>query len=383
MARMTVVQMLPALNSGGVERGTLEIARALVEAGHRSVVISSGGRLVAQLEAEGSEHVLLPVHRKSLLSLLQVRGLRARLAAIAPDVVHARSRVPAWLAWAAIRRMPPGVRPAFVTTVHGLYSVNAYSAIMTRGDVVIAVSETARRYIVDSFPRCAHEKIRVIQRGVEPTEFPPDFSPSDAWLGEWRAQFPQLAGKRVITLPGRITRLKGHEAFIRLIAALKNAGEPVHGLVVGGAEHRKRAYLDELHAGIRAAGLDDCISLTGLRGDIREIFSQSDVVMSLSRQPESFGRTALEALALRVPVVAWAHGGVGEILGKMFPVGAVALGDFDALVARVRAVLAERPPVGALPPEFHRARMCADTLAVYRGLQAGHAGASAPRASTP
>lgn len=370
LKRMSIVQILPALNSGGVERGTLEIARALVEAGHRSVVISSGGRLVAQLEAEGSEHFTLAVHRKSLLSLLQVRGLRARLAEIAPDVVHARSRVPAWLAWAAIRRMPSALRPRFVTTVHGLYSVNAYSAIMTRGEAVIAVSETARRYIVDNYPRCPPERIRVIHRGVDPVEFAPDLSPSERWLAEWRAQFPQLAGKRVITLPGRITRLKGHEAFIRLIAALTAAGVPVHGLVVGGAEHRKRDYLDELNADIKAAGLGEHITLTGLRSDIREIFSQSDLVVSLSRQPESFGRTALEALALGVPVVAWSHGGVGEILNRMFPAGAVQLGDFDALVVRVRAVLAQRPAVGPLPPEFMRDRMCAETLDVYRGLRA-------------
>lgn len=368
---MTIVQMLPALNSGGVERGTLEIARALVEAGHRSVVISNGGRLVAQLEAEGSEHICLPVHRKSLSSLLQVRKLSACIAGIAPDVVHARSRVPAWLAWLALRCLPQPQRPRFVTTVHGLYSVNAYSAIMTRGEVVIAVSDTARRYILDNYPRCSPERVRVIQRGVDPDEFPFGFISSDTWFDQWQTQFPQLTGKRVITLPGRITRLKGHETFIRLIAALnQNTDEPVHGLIVGGAEKRKRGYLDEMVEAIRAAGLEDHITLTGLRSDIREIFSQSDVVVSLSTQPESFGRTALEALAMGVPVVAWSHGGVGEILSRMFPSGAVELGDFDALVASVRAVLEDQPLVAELPPEFMRARMCADTLEVYRQLSA-------------
>ena len=305
---LTVVQLLPALDSGGVERGTLEIGRALVEQGHQSVVISHGGRLVAQLEAEGSEHITLPVHRKSLTSLLRVRDLRGRIAALAPDVVHARSRVPAWLAWLALRPMAPTLRPAFVTTVHGLYSVNAYSEIMTRGDVVIAVSETARRYVVDNYRRCTPERIRVIHRGVDPREFPAGFRPSEAWLADWRRQYPQLAGRRVITLPGRITRLKGHDAFIRLIAALVAAGEPVHGLIVGGAEQRKQAYLDELRSDIEAAGLGEHISLTGLRADIREVFSQSDVIVSLSRQPESFGRTALEALALRVLADRLDHG---------------------------------------------------------------------------
>ena len=129
--QLTILQILPALHSGGVERGTLEIARALVAAGHRSIVVSNGGRLVEQLVREGSEHITMPVHRKSLTSLFQVRPFRRLLQELKPDIVHARSRVPAWIAWLALRRMSPASRPRFVTTVHGLNSVSAYSAIMT------------------------------------------------------------------------------------------------------------------------------------------------------------------------------------------------------------------------------------------------------------
>ena len=116
MKKLTVVQTLPALNAGGVERGTLEIGRALVAAGHRSIVISNGGRLVAQLEAEGSEHITLPVHKKSLASLLQVSAFRKIIADIKPDILHARSRVPAWIAWLAWRKLPTNNRPHFVST---------------------------------------------------------------------------------------------------------------------------------------------------------------------------------------------------------------------------------------------------------------------------
>ena len=146
--KLTVLQTLPALHSGGVERGTLEIARALVAAGHRSIVVSDGGRLVEQLEREGSEHITMPVHRKSLASLFQIRPFRRLLEELKPDIVHARSRIPAWIAWLALRRMNPATRPRFVTTVHGMYSVSPYSAIMTKGEVVIAVSETVRDYVL-------------------------------------------------------------------------------------------------------------------------------------------------------------------------------------------------------------------------------------------
>lgn len=366
--RLTVVQILPALDSGGVERGTLEIGRALVAAGQRSVVVSRGGRLVPQLVEQGSEHVVLPVHRKSPLSLLQVRPLRALLASLGADILHARSRVPAWLGWFALRGMAAAQRPRFVTTVHGMYSVSRYSAIMTRGEAVIAVSDTTRQYVLDHYPGFDTARIRVIHRGVAAEDFPRGFAPSAGWLADWHAAFPQTRGRALVTLPGRITRLKGHEAFIRLIAALKAAGVPVHGLVVGGAEAGKAAYLASLQEQVGQAGLGADISFTGLRSDMREIFALSDVVLSLSSQPESFGRTALEALAIGTPVVGWRRGGVGEILARMYPQGAVPAEDFDALLAAVRAALAGPATIAPVPPEFQLGTMCAATLALYRSL---------------
>ncbi|MCB1133064.1 MAG: glycosyltransferase, partial [Verrucomicrobiae bacterium] len=133
---MKVVQILPELNAGGVERGTLELAAFLVREGHESVVVSNGGRLVDALEKAGSRHVAMPVHRKNPLTLLQVSSMRRFLAEEKPDIVHVRSRVPAWVAWLAWRGMDPATRPRLVSTVHGFYSVNRYSAVMTRGERV-------------------------------------------------------------------------------------------------------------------------------------------------------------------------------------------------------------------------------------------------------
>jgi len=169
--RRVVVQLLPALESGGVERSTLEIADALVRAGHRALVVSAGGRLVSRLEALGAEHVTLDIGRKSLLTLRHVPALRRLFERERVDIVHARSRLPAWLGWRAVQGMGTA-RPRFVTTMHGLNSPSAYSAIMARGERVICVSETVRDYLLRHYPKTDPATLRVIPRGIDPSAFP-------------------------------------------------------------------------------------------------------------------------------------------------------------------------------------------------------------------
>ncbi len=268
---MTVVQFVPNLNSGGVERGTLEIARALVNAGHRSHVASNGGRLVETLESQGSTHHRWPLHRKSPTTLLRVRALRRWLESLQPDIVHVRSRMPAWIVWLAWRGMNPATRPRLITTLHGLHSVSWYSKIMGRGERVIAVSQTAKQYLLDHC-NVPQESIRVIYRGTDPAEFPRDYQPSDTWLAKWRADFPQLQGKRIIALPGRLSRLKGHHHLVTLIRHLKGQGiTDVAGIIVGGIDPQHDSYISKLKASINEAGLNDEIVFTDHRTDMREI----------------------------------------------------------------------------------------------------------------
>ncbi|MFA6288642.1 MAG: glycosyltransferase family 4 protein [Opitutaceae bacterium] len=368
---MKILQILPELNAGGVERGTLEIARALVDGGHVSVVVSNGGRLVPELEAAGSRHIALPVHRKSLGSLFQVSRLRKALETEKPDIVHARSRVPAWIAWLALRGMDAKTRPHFVTTVHGFYSINFYSAIMARGERVIAVSHCIRDYVTQNYPKTPVAAIRVIPRGVELAELPRGFMPDAEWLKKWTSAQPQLAGKAVLLLPGRITRLKGHEDFFAMIAGLKAAGVPAHGLVVGDTHAKKKAYMGDLRASVERLGLKDDVTFLGHRGDIREIMAVSDIVYCLSVQPESFGRTTLEAFAIGKPVVGYDHGGVAEQLQKLFPEGAVPLRDVAGLVAATASILRTKAVPGVVGEPFTKAAMCAATLKVYRELVPG------------
>lgn len=324
---MKVIQLLPELESGGVERGTLEVGKFLTEQGHQSIVISNGGRLVEQLEAEGSRHISLPVHKKRLSSLRQVKVLRTLFEAERPDIIHLRSRVPAWLAWLAWRKMDPNTRPRLVTTVHGMYSVNFYSKIMTRGEAVICVSNSVKDYVLKNYPGTAEDKLTVIHRGVDPAIFPYGYQPPADWLTQWTTDYPQLAGKYVVTLPGRITRWKGHLDFVEVIAGLKEKGIPAHGLIAGGPHPKKLDFHEEVKQAIKNAGLTDEITLIGHRNDLREVMAVSDIVVSCSTDPEAFGRVTLEALALGKPVAAYAHGGVAEQLDALLPGGKIVLDD--------------------------------------------------------
>jgi glycosyltransferase involved in cell wall biosynthesis len=360
--RLVVVQLIPALHSGGAERSALEVARALVAAGHRSVVISAGGRLVAQLEAEGSEHIALDIGAKSPRTLFRLGALRRRLRELQPDIVHARSRLPAWLGWWALRGMTP--RPHFVTTVHGLNSPGRYSAILLRGERVIAVSQTMRDYVLSHYPWLDPARVRVIPRGIDPDAFPYGHRPDDAWQRAFFAEFPQLAGAPLLTLPGRGTRLKGHHEAIELIAELKRRGIEARLLLLGVIEPGREAYVEELRRLIGERGIDAQVVLAPPRNDVRDIYAVSALILQLSIKPESFGRTVIEALSLCRPVLGYAHGGVGELLAELYPAGRVPLGDREKLVERAAELLRVAPPIPMLQ-SYRLSDMQQAVLALY------------------
>lgn len=364
---MKVIQILPELNAGGVERGTLEVGKYLVEHGHESIVVSNGGRLVAQLEAEGSRHITLPVHRKRLSSLKQVNILRQLFEAEKPEILHLRSRLPAWLAYLGWRKMDPATRPRLVTTVHGFYSVNAYSAIMTRGERVICVSESVKDYVLKNYPKVPTEKLTVIHRGVDPKEYPYGYKPAEEWLAKWKQDYPQLEGKYVVTLPGRITRWKGQLDFIKVIEALKSREIPVHGLIVGDPHPKKMEFFEEVKREIVERKLQDTITRVGHRSDLREIMSVSNAIVSLSTDPEAFGRVSLEALAIGKPVAGYAHGGVAEQLDALLPEGRIPVGRPGAMAARL-AEWHQNPPSPSRDNPYTLENMLHGTIGVYERL---------------
>jgi glycosyltransferase involved in cell wall biosynthesis len=359
---LTVVQLLPALHSGGAERSALEVARTLVQAGHRSVVISAGGRLVAQLQAEGSEHVSLDIGRKSLRTLARLGELRRVLRELRPDIVHARSRLPAWLGWWALKGLSP--RPHFVTTVHGLNSPGRYSSILLRGERVVVVSQTLRDYVLSHYAWLDPARVRVIPRGIDPAAFPYGHRPDDAWQKAFFAEYPALAGAPLLTLPARGTRLKGHRDAIELVAALKHRGIDTRLLLLGAVEPGREAYADELRELARTCKVADRVVMTAPRADVRDIYAMSALVLQLSNKPESFGRTVIEALSLCRPVLGYAHGGVGELLAELYPAGRVPPGDRERLVERAAELLRVAPPIPPLQ-SYRLADMQQAMLALY------------------
>ncbi|MBB5359266.1 glycosyltransferase involved in cell wall biosynthesis [Rhodanobacter sp. ANJX3] len=360
--RLTVVQLIPRLHAGGAERSTLEISRALVLAGHRSVVISAGGRMVEQLQAEGGEHITLDLARKSLRTLGRLGQLRRLLQQIRPDIVHARSRLPAWLGWWAIKGLTP--RPHFVTTVHGLNSPGRYSAILLRGEKVIAVSQTLRDYVLSHYRWLESSRVRVIPRGIDAAAFPYGHRPDDGWTKAFFTEYPALAGAPLLTLPARGTRLKGHHDAIELLADLKRRGVEARLLLLGVVEPGREEYLAELQELIRVRGVTSQVVLTPSRSDVRDIYAISTLVLQLSNKPESFGRTVIEALSLCRPVLGYAHGGVGELLAELYPAGRVPPGDREKLVDRAAELLRVAPPIAPLQ-SYRLVDMQQATLALY------------------
>jgi glycosyltransferase involved in cell wall biosynthesis len=365
---LTVVQLIPALHSGGAERSALEIAQALVQAGHRSVVISAGGRLVEQLLAEGSEHITLDLGRKSLRTLTRFGALRRVLRELKPDIVHARSRLPAWMGWWAMKGMAP--QPHFVTTVHGLNSPGRYSAILLRGERVVAVSQNLRDYVLSHYRWLEPGRVRVIPRGIDPVAFPYGHRPDDAWTKAFFAEFPALTGAPLLTLPGRGTRLKGHHDAIELLADLKRRGIEARLLLLGVIEPGREAYVAELRELIRLRGVTSQVVLTPPRADVRDIYAVSALILQLSNKPESFGRTVIEALSLCRPVLGYAHGGVGELLAELYPAGRVPPGDRERLVERAAELLRVAPPISPLQ-SYRLVDMQQATLALYDEVAGG------------
>ena len=367
MRRLTVIQAVPAMHGGGVERGTVEIGAALAARGHRPIVVSGGGAMVAALREVGCEHITLDIGKKSLTSFKHIRALAALFRAQQADIVHARSRLPAWLCYLALKQLPPATRPRFVTTVHGPYSVNAYSRIMTRGEKVIAVSAFIRDYILQNYPQVRPQDIHHIPRGVSAAEFPYGHQADAAWREGFAQEFPQTKGRRLLTLPARLSRWKGQLDFLRVLAGILDRRQDVHGLLVGAAAPRRARYARELQQQARALGLAEHLTFTGHRHDLREIMAASTLIYSLARIPEAFGRTALEALSLGRPVVAYDHGGASEVLGKIYPPGLIPPGDQQQALKTSLALL-DKPVTVPENHSFTLEAMQEGTMGVYESL---------------
>ncbi|MBI3444175.1 MAG: glycosyltransferase family 4 protein [Magnetospirillum sp.] len=370
-----VMQVLPALVTGGVERGTVDMAVALAEAGWKAIVVSEGGPMVRELTRVGAEHITLPVASKNPLT---IRANADKLAEIIVannvDIVHARSRAPAWSAWMAAER----TGRHFVTTFHGTYNLGwfglkqRYNAIMTRGERVIAISEFisehARRvYGLDP------QRLRVVHRGIDLSRFDPaKVSPERIIQLAQKWRLPD--GYQVIMLPGRLTRWKGQAVLIEALALLGR--HDVRCLLVG-SDQGRTGYREELVELVKSRDLVDVVHLADECNDMPAAYMLTDVVVSASTDPEAFGRIAVEGQAMGRPVIATAHGATDETVlpgrtGWLTPPGdaqalAQALDRFLALSTEERDLMAA-DAMDFVRTNFSKEAMCARTLGIYREI---------------
>lgn len=365
---MRVLQVLPALESGGVERGTVEFAAELVRQGSESFVLSSGGSLVQLLEAQGSRHIQMPIHRKSLASFGQIRPVRKLLQELQPDIVHVRSRMPAWIIRLAWKRLPPEQRPALVSTFHGMYSVNPYSAIMAKADHIIAVSECVKDYVLEHYT-VPPERLSVVQRGVDVEAFA-NRAPDAAWLRRFYNEHPHLEHKQLILMPGRISRWKGQLLFLDTMAEIVRSNRNFHGVIVGGTESDKRHFLRELEHHRTELGLDSHVTLLGQRSDMAELYQLATLVCHMSTKPEPFGRTVTEALAAGTPVAAFDRGGAAETLRACFPQGLVPPDNIHAFATRIQELATKPSHHIELPHRFRLEAQTKTTRDIYQQLLA-------------
>ena len=371
-----MLQVVPALEVGGVERGTVDVAAGLVRAGWRAVVASSGGAMAEQIRRAGGVHVELPLARKTPWALWRnARALGELVREHRVDIVHARSRAPAWSARAAARRR--GV--PFVTTFHGVYgsagrAKRAYNSVMAKGDAVIAVSDFVGRHVAETY-HVPPERLRVIHRGIDTEYFDPK-AVSDSRVIDLARQWRLPDGWPVVMLPGRPARWKGHGTLIDAAALLGRRDLCI--LLVGADQGRdKSRYRRELEARIAAAGLQGIFRLTRSCRDMPVAYMLADLVVSSSTEPEAFGRVAVEAQAMGRPVVATDHGGSRETVidgetGRLVPPddpGALAdaIRSLLALAPGERSAMSRRARKNALA-RFTTERMCDRTLALYRDL---------------
>lgn len=370
----TILQLIPELETGGAERGCVDMARAIRQAGGRAIVISAGGKMVRELEESGAQHLCWPsIKSKNPFKIMwNAAKLQVLLRRGKVDLIHARSRAPAWVGYFAASRT--GV--PFMTTFHSTYNFKSnvkrwYNSVMARGVRVIAISDFIRQHILANY-HTHPENIRLIHRGVDIDAFSPA-AVTPQRMAALRSNWGVAEGVPVILLPGRLTRWKGQAVLIEAMALLKDTNAVA---VCVGSDQGRTDYTQSLRDQIKRLGLKGRVVLAGDCTDMPAACAAASIVASCSTEPEAFGRVIVEAQAMERPVVVsnlgavaeTAAGGWGMIVPPEDPAAlAGALRQVLALTPEARATLGPTARAFVLA-NYTRAKMTAATLAVYEEI---------------
>lgn len=374
------MQILPALHGGGVERGTIDIAKALKKDGFESIVVSSGGILVYQLKEAGVKHFNLEVNSKNPLTLfLNINRLVKLIRDNEVDIVHVRSRSPMISAYFACKKT--GTK--LLSTVHGSYSTDffglknfplkiLYNSFMLKADKIIAVSEFIRDYIKENYIDAPLEKIVVIRRGADLNYFNKD-RVSKSRIIDISRKWHLPEDRKVILFPARFTSWKGHEFLIEALAKVKND----FFCAMVGSDHGHRSFKKKIENKIIKSDLSGKIKILGICKDMPAAYVVSHLVISASLRPEAFGRVAIEAQSSERIIIATKVGGSLETVVDGKTGFLVDVGDVDGLAALIDKALEmsklETDEMGAdarknIEQNFSNEKMCVETIALYRSL---------------
>ncbi len=368
----SIIQVLPALNQGGVERGTIEIATALKKAGIPNYVISSGGKMVPELTKIGVEHITLPVATKNPIKLwLNSKKMAQIFKKKNAGLIHVRSRAPAWsVKWASQKINVP-----YIATYHGCYGIKPalkkiYNRVMIQGEKVIAVSDFIKKHLKDEY-QVSEDKIVVIPRGADTKLFDPERVGQDK-IQAFLTQYDIPVDKPIISLVGRLSRIKGQSVMLDAFQYMKHS--EVTLLLVGG--NPKGEYEKELQTELAKLPEDTTVKIFAVPGkEMPIVYAASDIFVQPTLVPESFGRSIAEAGAMKRVVVASAHGGACELIENGVTGFLVPAGDAKALAEMVDKVLdmpqKERDQIGEracanIRENFTIQKMCEKTLALYQ-----------------
>ena len=373
---MKVLQILPAMQGGGVERGTIEVATYLSQNGIENLVVSAGGRLVPELERIGVKHITLDVGSKNPIKFFcNIYRFRKLVKQENITIVHARSRVPAWVAYFALKKCP---NVHFVTTFHGKYGTSPewlkirYNRVMTLSERVIAVSKFIAEHIEQTY-QIPKDKIRLIYRGADVEKFD-SRNVLTAQMEDLADQWQLPSDKTVLLMPARLTRPKGHLVVLEALALMRHKDVVC---VFVGSDHGKKDYHEQLKEKIAALDSKTTILLENHCNQMPVAYMLSDIILSASLYPEAFGRTIVEAQSMGRIVIATKHGGAMETIEDGKTGFLVPVGDAKALAECLDKVLdmapREREIIGHRAQEsvrqnFSIQKMCEQTLAVYQEL---------------